>query len=350
MPRWSGAVLVVLWLVGVPVRAQDAPEKPPEAAQEPSDTKPRAEEPSDETRQKARAAYARGQQHFHAGRYEEAEEAFKEAYALIPNPLVMLGIAETREARGDTEGAVRALEHYLQKRAGAPDRERIEARIAELLPRPAVVRVETTPPGATIYLDGEPTSRTTPASIEVEPGEHAIDAVLEGYMPARASIDAMSGGRHEITGELQPHPDPDAGRQEDEQFGSGGALEEVSSDPKAPGDGADDKAIPVSVWVSAGVSAGALVTGTVLGFLALQQQKEFEQNPSLSVANRGERFALFADLTLGIALGAAVTALVLYLTRDGGKKKGQDDAKKASVDVAPAAAPGGGGLSARIRF
>jgi tetratricopeptide (TPR) repeat protein len=345
MPRWSGAFVAVLLLLGAPLWGAV-----PVLAEEPNEAP--SEEPSAETRERAREAYARGQALFHAGQHEEAEQAFQEAYDLIPNPLVLLGIAETREARGDSEGAIKALERYLDERAIAPDRERIEARIDELRPRPAVVRVETDPPGATVYVDGEEAPVVTPAEIEVEPGRHTVDAVLEGYMPARATIEAVSGGRHEITGALQPQPEEPPTATEEEAFGAGEAL--VTETPEGPTAQEPDKpAVPVGVWITTGVAAGALVTGTVLGFLALQQQKHFAATPSSRVANRGERFALFADLTLGLALGAAITALVLYLTRDDGKKKGDaDDKKKAAraVEIAPAATYGGGGLSARLRF
>jgi len=57
--------------------------------------------PSMEDRKQAREAYRRGQELFRDGRYEEAEAAFEEAYRLVPNPVVWVGIAEARERQGN---------------------------------------------------------------------------------------------------------------------------------------------------------------------------------------------------------------------------------------------------------
>lgn len=51
----------------------------------------------------------------------------------------------------------------------------------------------------------------------------------------------------------------------------------------------------------------------MLGVMALSEQQRFQQMPSDASADRGERYALFADVSLAVALGAAVTGLVLYL-------------------------------------
>ncbi|MEM9191378.1 MAG: hypothetical protein AAGF12_19560, partial [Myxococcota bacterium] len=48
---------------------------------------------TDEERARARDSYARGQELFRAGEYDEAEAAFNDAYDAIPNPIVLLGIA-----------------------------------------------------------------------------------------------------------------------------------------------------------------------------------------------------------------------------------------------------------------
>jgi hypothetical protein len=85
-----------------------------------------------------------------------------------------------------------------------------------------------------------------------------------------------------------------------------------------------------AVWTLSGIAAGALVTGTVFGFLALEEESEFNLHPSAARADRGERQALVADVCFGVAAASAITALVLWLR--------------------PPPAPSGDGLSSRLRL
>ncbi|MAQ19697.1 MAG: hypothetical protein CMN30_33455, partial [Sandaracinus sp.] len=85
--------------------------------------------PPEEVRAAAREAYGRGQALYREGKHAEAETAFMEAYAMIPNPVVLLGVAEAREAQGNVVGTVEALETYLAERDDAPDRAAVQQRI-----------------------------------------------------------------------------------------------------------------------------------------------------------------------------------------------------------------------------
>ena len=105
-----------------------------------------------------------------------------------------------------------------------------------------------------------------------------------------------------------------------------------------------DKAVPTSVWVTSGVAVAALVTGTVLGVVALKQEKDFNDDPTERGADRGDRIALFADVSFGVAAGAAITSLALYLTSR--KKRKQAEARNVSVQVGPR----GAGLNASVEF
>ena len=80
-----------------------------------------AQQPNAQTRNAARDAYGRGQTAFREGRFEEAEAAFTEAFTHIPNPVVLLGVAESRERLGNVPGAIQTLEQYLVLRPDAPD-------------------------------------------------------------------------------------------------------------------------------------------------------------------------------------------------------------------------------------
>jgi tetratricopeptide (TPR) repeat protein len=84
--------------------------------------------PTAEQRTAAREAYGRGQAAFQSGEYETAEAAFREAYEAVPNPIVLVSIAESQERLGNLPGSVETLERYLAERADAPDRARSRRR------------------------------------------------------------------------------------------------------------------------------------------------------------------------------------------------------------------------------
>lgn len=306
-----------------------------------------AEAQTDEEREQARAAYARGQELYQAGSYAEAEAAFNEAYRIIPNPVVLLGVAEARERGGNLPGAVEILERYLTERPDAPDREQIDGRIERMRATPATIVVQSTPAGATVALDGQPTGRTTPAELEVPPGSHVVSVAL-GEQTRADSVDAVYGGRHELTLDVTPPaPEPVP------ELGDRDPLPEPEPEPVVEDDGGEGGP-GTAVWVSAGIAGAALVSGTVLGFLSLSEQSDFDEMPTESAADRGERLALFADLSFGIAAAAAITGVVLYVTGTGAtEEETAVDARgrrAPSVAVAPAVGPNGGGVAARVEF
>jgi tetratricopeptide (TPR) repeat protein len=274
--------------------------------------------PSAEARQRARDLYAQGQTQFRAGQYTEALASFEAAYREVPNPVVLLGIAECHERMANWPQAAATLERYLAERANAPDRASVQARIDTARARPATLVVSSTPVGAAIAIDGNPTGRTTPAEIEVPPGDHTIVFSMEGHDDSTATVTATFGARHDVNGTLVARPaEPEQLGSEDDIFG--GAGDPVGDDTPPP-EVVDDDAAPsyTAAKIFAGIGGAALVAGTVLGFLALSEQSDFDAMPSAETADRGERLALFADVAFGVAAASLITGIILYLTEDGG--------------------------------
>lgn len=296
--------------------------------------------PTGEQRATAREAYARGQEEFRAGNFAAAEASFQEAYEAVPNPVVLLGIAEARERLGNVAGTIEALELYLEQRPDAPDAVRIQERLATLRTVPAVLVVSSTPPGATITIDGTERSEVTPAEIEVQPGEHVVAVTLADHEPGSETVEVTAGERRELALELVGE---EQGLDED-PFGDGGEGDSTPPPPDLDDD--EEETLSAGVWVAAGISGAALVGGTVLGFLALSEQSDYDMMPTEETADRGERLALFADVAFGAAAIAGITAIVLYLTDSG--TEAEDDTP--DVAVAPAVGPTGGSVSARVQF
>jgi serine/threonine protein kinase len=69
----------------------------------------------------------------------------------------------------------------------------------------AWAEVETTPKGAEILVDGNPTGQATPSRVQVPAGLHTVTMRLAGYQPVRRTIQASEGGTVNITNvTLQP--------------------------------------------------------------------------------------------------------------------------------------------------
>lgn len=282
----------------------------------PSFAHAQAAAPTAEQRVRAREAYTRGQQLFDAGQFEQAQASFEEAYAQVPNPVVLLGVASAQERRGLRAESRATLERYLREAPNARDREQIEARIATLPAAPvaaapvAAAPVATTPPTATT----PPATTTVSAEAEVAAASADVDAQAT---EAEADVAATEAEIEEGAEQAEGTPAP--------------------AEPAGPS---------TAVWVLAAVGAVGLVTGTVFGFMALSRQSDFDAAPSLSAADEGEAFALVADVSFAVALAGGIAAIVLYATEG----SSSSETNTASLRILPTASPQGGGVMALGRF
>jgi hypothetical protein len=148
-------------------------------------------EVSQEARDQARRHYRAGRRQLEHNHPEEALEEFAEAYALYPHWATSNGMGVCHDKLGRPTEALRLYEQAL--REGGDDipeaqRAEIQARIDALRiqlgvrePTTGLIRVTTTPFGATIALDGTEVG-VTPMDLEAPPGEHRVDVTLDGYL------------------------------------------------------------------------------------------------------------------------------------------------------------------------
>jgi len=80
----------------------------------------------------SRAAFDRGQAAYLDGRYRDAASAFGEAYEVKSNPVFLFDRAESLDMAGDTDGAVRAYQQYLNAAPNAADADKVRARIQDI--------------------------------------------------------------------------------------------------------------------------------------------------------------------------------------------------------------------------
>ena len=312
---------------------------------------------TDAERTRARAAYTEGQRRFDAGDFAGALTKFEEAYSIVSNPVVLLGVASAQERLGRTADARGTLERYLRERPDAPDRADVEGRIVAMGGSTAPVTAEGTlvitsePAGAAVVVDGESSGAVTPTEVSVAPGDHEVALALSGYELSTESVTVAAGARAEVSVALTVMPEADA-MTADEAFADD-EEEEATEEEPAPQSGPS-----AATWVTTAIAGVALVTGTVFGFVALSRQSDFDVTPTASLADEGEGFALAADLSFGVAIAAGITAIVLYATDrpspEASSDSDSDDEESAalspSVMFAPIVSPTGGGAAAVVTF
>jgi len=288
---------------------------------------------------RARELYTQGQQLFRQGDFQTAQRSFEEAYRAVPNPVVLLSIAECQVRNEDFASAVSTLRQYLTEKPTAPDRAQVEAQIANLEAKPGSVSIESAPAGAVIWVDGENTGYLTPNEISVRAGKHTISLSAAGYTSLEESVEVAIGSRQRLSLTLAAEPLP--------------TVEEPIAEPtpvEEPTESSGRHGTP-AVWASMAVAGVTGITGTALGVVALKDSKDYDNDDSLTyeekkaMSKKGDKLALFADVNFGIAIVAGVTALVLYLTS--GKP---DQPSEQAFIVAPELSPSQAGVSGRLRF
>ena len=315
---------------GAAVLQQPAPNAAPDgtAPSGPSGGLPPAapaapEESAEESpRVQARAAYDRGQAAFGKGDFEQALAAFETAYGLLPNPIVLRSIAKSEERLGRIVDAISHLSAFLRALPDHPERAQIEREISELRRRPGTLVFVVTPVDALIQVDDRPAALRSRAAIQLSPGPHLVTVTRTGHERVLREIQVVPGARQELRVDLSP-------------------VQADLADEVLIADGQDDTAL----WVAGGIGVVGLSAGTVLGFLALSENSDFDADPTVESADRGERLALFADVAFGVAAMAAVTAAVLYLTAEE-----PEPAPTAALQWGLAPVPGGAVGSASLRY
>ena len=285
---------------------------------------------------RARELYTLGQQQFRQGDFVTAQRSFEDAYRAVPNPVVLLSISECQVRSEDFTAAVATLKRYLQEKPNAPDRAQVETQIANLESKPGSVTIESTPPGAVIWVDGENTGYLTPNEISVRAGRHTVRATAQDYLPGEQAIDVIIGSRQRVSLTLSAMPAPVVA---EDNSANTTPVEEPSS-------GGRGRRVNGAVWTAMAIAVATGITGTALGITALHKVKVYDRHPSKSVADKGNKLALFADVNFGVAAVAGVTALVLYLTSGHADQPPVEQAFMITPELNPSEV----GVSGRMRF
>jgi hypothetical protein len=161
--------------------------------------------------------------------------------------------------------------HVLLRKPGyAPEARRIQVfageRVAvavQLTPIQGFLTVTSTPPGASVWIAGQDTGKTTPAQFTLDPGEHIVVVRSPGYLDESRTLKLMAGATIDYSPTLRA-----AGRTDNirtvggfsKMFGRGPArdmaLIEIKTEPRGARVTINgkplDKTTPVVIQVEAG--------------------------------------------------------------------------------------------------
>jgi hypothetical protein len=142
----------------------------------------------------ARELDRQGVRSFREGRFADAIRYFRAALEHGGPSSELWNVARCEERRGDPQAADFALEEYLARGdLSGPDRVDARREAEALRARPSMLTVVTEPAGASVWIDGDRTAGTTPLSVEVPPGVHAVTVRRAGYGDAAGRAEARFG-------------------------------------------------------------------------------------------------------------------------------------------------------------
>lgn len=294
-------------------------------------------------RDEARAAFAEGQAAYAAGDYAAAEAHFAKADALVPSVQAKYWRAMSLDRMGKTANALELFNALLATPAHedlGPERvAQVRQRVAELSQAPADFTLTTSPPGATVDVNGMKQQSTTPLVLRLAAGRHRVTVEAPGYAPQVLELDVAPGERVERNVVLAP------------TTAAVPALPPESQPPPAVAVPTERSRAPA--YVTLGIAGASAVVGTIFGIRALSDKSDFDDRPTSGRADSVERNALIADMAFGVALTLGITGVVLLVADDGPSDVAHEPSERlqaGQLRVAPYITPNGAGAGASLSF
>lgn len=128
--------------------------------------------------------------------FRGALEHFLASNRLVPNRNVMFNIARSFEQLGRFPDSYRYYVDALRGETDAAIVREVEQAIARISPKVAVVELETSPPGATVYVERRDLGSvgSTPARLGLAAGTYSFLVELPGYEPAKVGPFTLAAG------------------------------------------------------------------------------------------------------------------------------------------------------------
>ena len=154
-----------------------------------------------------RAAEARfhdeaARRHYSARRYEEAARSFMLEQRLSPNPNIVFNIALCMQQLRRHADAYMYFAEYLASDDSDETRQtQSQEALRRLRPQVSLVRVESHPPGAAIFVDRRELGQygVTPRVLALAAGSHRIWVERDGYRPDEQTVELDLGGETDVS-------------------------------------------------------------------------------------------------------------------------------------------------------
>lgn len=226
------------------------------------------------------------------GDYVKALEHYKDAHKLFAHPKLLFSIASMYERNADKRNARIYYQRYVDALPEGPQAQIARKRLTQLTQVPTVVvtkqtslRVESNPPGATVYLNdivNGPSGTTPTTDLPVNAGTYTIIMRLDGYEESTQEVVVDAGERASITSTLKKKPD-------------------LNPKPKA----SSGSATP---WVLMGIGTTGLIVGGA--FLYMAEDTTYEEDY--------ETYNTIGLVSLGVGVLSLTGALIYFVTQDDG--------------------------------
>lgn len=151
---------------------------------------------ADDVADEADLQFRIGADRYTAGDYRGALEHFLASNRLVPNRNVVYNIARTFEKLERYPEAFRYYDAALSAESDPAARARITQALAQIRPHVAVLDIQTSPPGATLYVDRKDLGPRgeSPRALGLSAGAYKIIAELRGYYPAEVTAEPVAVG------------------------------------------------------------------------------------------------------------------------------------------------------------
>lgn len=167
----------------------------------------------------ARELMLKGNRHFEKGEWDKAYAAYIASWALKRHYSLAGNLAEVESKLGKHRDAAEHLQYYLATlpKGRDKDRQRALKQFAEARKHIATLTLVVNSSGAEVKIDGALLGKSPlEFDVFVEPGEHRIEATLDGHEPATKELNAAAGETREIVltlrnASIPPAKLPDSG-------------------------------------------------------------------------------------------------------------------------------------------
>jgi outer membrane receptor for ferrienterochelin and colicins len=149
--------------------------------------------------------FMRGNRAYQEKRYEDALTSYYLSNRLVANRNVQFNIARCLDRLGRYDEAFRAWSTLLAQSLPDKDRKAAQDALDGLRPHLALLDIETTPPGATIYAGRRNLGAlgVTPKSLALRPGLTTIILERTGYRPVELGAEPVQGKEIKLSATLE---------------------------------------------------------------------------------------------------------------------------------------------------